>query len=326
MTDDTMRAAVVRRYGSAAEVRVDRVPVARAGRGEALVRVHATAVTSADARIRGSRFPPGFTVPGRLAFGIVRLRQPVLGGVLSGIVEDAGAGADGVRLGDAVCGMTGMRMGAHAELVAVPARCLVPKPDAVGHDDAAGVLFGGTTALHFLHAKGGLREKDSVLVIGASGAVGSNAVQLARLAGATVTGVCSAANAALVSSLGAHRVIDYRDTPPDALRERYDMVLDAVGTLTAASGRRLLKEDGRLLLVSAGLGDTLRARGRISAGAAEERPGDFTRLLDLVAAGRLRVVTDRVLPLSQIAAAHARVDSGRKIGNVIVRPIELDAQ
>lgn len=316
-----MRAAVVERYGGPEVVRVVEVPTPEPRSGEVLVRVRAVAVSSGDARIRAARFPPGFAVPARLAFGVRRPRRTVLGAALSGVVERAGAGAERFAVGDEVAGMAGMRMGGHAELVRVQADRLVRTPAGVSHDEAAGVLFGGSAALCYLRDKGQLQAGESVLVIGASGAIGTNAVQLARhLGAATVVAVTSGANADLAVRLGAGRVIDYTEQPLVDLDERFDVVLDAVGALTARVGRRLLTPGGRLLLAVAGLGDTVRARGAVKAGPASERAEDVEHLLGLVADGELQVVIDSVHDLDHIADAHRRVDTGHKVGNVIVRP------
>lgn len=307
-----MRAAVVTGYGPPDVVRVADVPDPVPRAGEVLVRVVATTVNSGDARIRGARFPRGFGPLARLAIGIRGPRQPVLGVVFSGVVETAGGS---FRVGDEVCGMTGARLGAHAELVT--AKKVVRKPAEVSHDDAAGVLFGGTTALHLLRD---VRRGQSVLVVGASGAVGTNAVQLAAHAGATVTAVCGGANAELVRGLGAAHVVDHRRTPLAEITERFDVVLDAVGTLNPTTGRRLLTDDGVLVLAVASLGETVLPRRRVRAGVTPERPEDFTDLLERVAKGELRVVVDDVVGLDGIVAAHRRVDSGRKVGNLVLRP------
>jgi NADPH:quinone reductase-like Zn-dependent oxidoreductase len=160
----------------------------------------------------------------------------------------------------------------------------------------------------------------TVLVNGASGAVGTNAVQLAKRSGATVTGVTSTANVGVVTELGADRVLDYTRDDLSCIGERFDVVLDTVGNLTIASGRRLLADGGVLLLAVAGLGDTLRARGDVAAGTSPERAEDFEYLLGLVAAGHMTVVLERSYTLEQIADAYQCVDSGHKVGNVVVRP------
>lgn len=318
-----MKAAVIDRYGryGAPElVRVAEVPSPAPKADEALVRVRAAAVTSGDSRIRGGRFPPGFGLLARLAFGVVRPRRQILGSTFSGTVEAVGPRCRDLAPGDEVCGMTGMAMGAHAEYVAVPASKLARKPAAVTHEEAAGLLFGGTAALFFLRDKASTAPGMSVLVNGASGAVGTNAVQLAKHFGATVIGVTSTPNAALVTSLGADRILDYTSTDLTTTGERFDVVLDTVGNLSIATGRPLLCPGGVLLLAVASLGDTLRARGNVAAGSAPERVADYEFLLQLVASGSLTVVIDRVYDLEGIVEAHRRVDSGHKRGNIIVRP------
>jgi NADPH:quinone reductase-like Zn-dependent oxidoreductase len=323
-----MRAAVFDRYGPPDVVRIADVPTPEPRADEVLVRVAAVAVTSGDARIRGARFPAGFGFFARLVFGIVRPRRRILGSSFSGVVETVGSRVDGWSPGDEVCGMTGTKMGAHAEHVAVAARRIVRKPPGVTHDDAAGVLFGGTTALFFLRDKAAVGAGTSVLVNGASGAVGTNAVQLAKHLGATVTGVTGPSNAALVTELGADRIIDHTtddlavDLPASAATtvDRFDVVLDTVGNLSIASGRRLLSPKGVLVLAVASLGETIRARGTVVAGSAPERADDFAFLLGLVADGTLAVVHDDAFDLDHIVEAHRSVDSGHKRGNVVVHP------
>lgn len=315
-----MRAAVIDRYGPPDVVRVAEVPRPQPRAHEVLVRVGAAAVTSADARIRSARFPAGFGVPARLAFGVVRPRRPILGSCFSGVVDSVGARVGGLATGAEVCGMTGARFGAHAEYVVVPADRLARKPAEVSHDQAAGLLFGGSTALYFLRDKARVGPGSSVLVNGASGAIGTNAVQLARHFGATVTAVTSAANSALGTDLGAERVIDYTTDDLAGSAGRFDVVLDAVGNLSIDSGRRLLRAGGVLLLVVANLAETIRARGNVVAGAAPERVADFELLLRLVASGELTVVLDQVHDLDDITTAHRRIDTGRKVGNILVRP------
>ncbi len=314
-----MKAAVIDSYGPPDVVRIAEVPRPEPKRGQVLVRVVATAVTAGDARIRGARFPRGFAPLARLALGLRRPRRPILGVVLSGVVEAAGPGAHRFRPGDEVCGMTGAALGAHAEFAAVSERRLAPKPGGVSHADAAAALFGGTTALHFLRDRAALTPGRTVLVNGASGAVGTSAVQLAKHLGAHVTAVTSARNAELVVGLGADRVIDYTSTPLEQLGERFDVVLDAVGNLPRASGMRLLTERGVLLLVVADLWDMVRARGRVKAGRpAPERAEDIEYLLGLVASGVLRPVVRELGGLGAIVDAYRLVDSGHKVGNLIV--------
>jgi NADPH:quinone reductase-like Zn-dependent oxidoreductase len=314
-----MKAAVNREYGAPDVVRIEEVPDPVPGAKQVLVRVHASAVTAADSRIRGARFPRGYGVLARMIFGLRRPRRQIRGGAASGVVEALGAQVEGFAVGDEVCGVTGMG-GAHAELVAVAPKRLVHKPAAVSHDQAAGLLFGGSTALHFVRDVGHIRAGQTVLVNGASGAVGTNAVQLAKHFGAEVTAVTSAPNATLLKELGADQVVDYAMTPVAGLTERFDVVIDTVGNIGIEAGRRLLTENGVMLLVAGTLGEALRARGNVKAGTTAEHAENFTTLLDLVADGRLTVVNQHVLALDEIALAHEIVDSGRKVGNIVVRP------
>lgn len=319
-----MRAAYVARYGPPEHVSIVELPVPEPGPGEVLVRVEACAVTAGDARMRAGRFPRGFGLPARLAIGLRGPRRHVLGVVLSGTVERVGPGAARFAAGDSVAGMTGARCGAHAEYAVLRESALAALPDGVSHEGAAGVLFGGTTALHFLRERAGVAPGMSVLVNGASGAVGTSAVQLAAHFGAEVTAVTSAPNRELVSRLGAARTVDYRETPVerigDRLGERFDIVFDAVGNVSRAEGLRLAKPEGSVILAVAGLAETITARGRVLAGSSPERAEDFALLLGLLAEGRLDPVTEVLGGLDAVPEAHRRIDTGRKVGNLVVLP------
>lgn len=317
-----MRAAVAKRYGPPEVITIVEMPAPTPRRREVLVRVRSVAVTVADARVRGSRYPRGFTPFARVVFGILRPRRPVLGMAYSGTIEAVGTHVRDFAVGDEVAGMTGFGMGAHAEYVAVKATKLARKPAGVSHDDAAAVMFGGSTALGYLRDKAGLQPGATVLINGASGSVGSSAVQLAKHFGATVTAVTSTPNVALVRKLGADEVVDYTTTPVDELDTKYDVVMDAVGNIGLAAGRRMLNERGLLLLVVADFWDMLRVRGNVRGGTPPERAEDFAELLRLVADGHLTGVIDDAVTggLDSIVAAHARVDSGRKVGNLVINP------
>ncbi|HRA74885.1 MAG TPA: NAD(P)-dependent alcohol dehydrogenase [Propionicimonas sp.] len=315
-----MRAAVVSRYGPPEHLELVDVPAPEPRAGEVLVRVAAVAVTSGDARMRAGRFPRGFGLLARLAIGLRGPRRRILGIAIAGTVESVGSGVVDFSPGDPVAGMTGSRLGGYAELVAVSAATLVPIPAGVTPPDAAGVLFGGTTALYFLRDRARIKAGDSVLVNGASGAVGASAVQLAKHFGAEVTAVTSERNAALVRRLGADHVVDYAQTPVQALPSRYDIVFDAVGNLSRTDGRALLNPDGSLILAVASLADTVLAREPVIAGPAPERADDVAFLLQLAADGELDPLTEVVGGLAAVVEAHRRVDSGRKVGNLVVLP------
>lgn len=314
-----MQAATYSEYGPPEVVEVRDLPKPEPRDFEVLVRVEAVAVTSGDARIRAARFPRGFGLPARLAFGLRRPRRKVLGMTFSGVVETAGSKSTSFAQGDEVCGMTGITMGAHAEYVAVRASKLTRKPAGVSHTDAAGILFGGTAALYFLRDNCEIKPGNSVLINGASGSVGAAAVQLAKHLGATVTAVCSSGNFELVQRLGADRTVDYRETPVTELPDRFDVVFDTVGNINRKSGTRILNEDGVLLLAVASLGETIRPRGRVRSGNGPEDPADFEYLLGLVEHGQLDPVTEVLDGLEHVTEAYERIDSGHKAGNLVLR-------
>jgi NADPH:quinone reductase-like Zn-dependent oxidoreductase len=321
-----MRAAICTSYGGPEVVRLAEVPPPVARDDEILVRVHATTVASGDCRLRGANFPAGFGLLARLAFGITRPRQPILGTELAGVVESTGARVTRFRPGDEVFAMSGAKFGCHAEYKALRAHGpIAPKPANLALADAAALAFGGTTALHFLRGPGRLQRGERVLVNGASGAVGVAAIQLARHFGAHVTGVCSARNTALVRSLGAAAAIDYATTDFAECGERWDVVLDTVGNASFARGRHALNPGGRLLLVAGTLGEMLKApiqslsgTVKVAGGTAPERAEDLMTLKRLCEAGEFTPVIDSRFAFDRIAAAHARADTGRKVGSVLV--------
>ena len=325
-----MRAAVCTAYGDPDAVVLRDVETPVPGDDEILVRVRATTVSSGDSRVRGSNFPPGFALMARLIFGVSRPRQPVLGGECAGMVEAIGTKVTQFRTGDAVIALTGARFGCHAEVVRVRADgAVVPKPAGIDFEQAASLAFGGTTALHFLRGPGKLKAGERVLINGASGAVGIAAAQLAKHFGAHVTGVCSAANADVVRSLGADTVIDYRTADFTGIGQRWDVIMDTVGNLTFARCRGSLNAKGRLLLVAAGLGDLLKAPLQsmtsglsVAGGTAPERAGDLALLAQLCDAGAVKPVIDSRYAFADIASAHTRADTGRKVGSVVVNMSE----
>jgi NADPH:quinone reductase-like Zn-dependent oxidoreductase len=263
---------------------------------------------------------------GRLIFGIFRPRRPILGTDLAGEVEAVGAKVTRFRPGQAVFAYPGLSMGTHAEYKTMPEDGLIaPKPPNLTFAEAAALLFGGITVLDFFRRGGAPGAGETMLVNGASGAVGSAMVQLARHFGATVTGVTSTRNLDLVRSLGASNVIDYTRDDFTRRGEKYDIVVEAVGNVPVARARGSLKETGRLFLVAGNFADTVRAmmaRGRgglrVVAGTGAAKPEDLTLLAELAAQGKYKPVIDSTYPLAEIVAAHRQVDGGHKRGNVVV--------
>ena len=320
-----MKAAVYERYGPPNVVELKEVEKPTPKDNEVLIKIHAATVTSGDWRARSLDMPAGFGIMGRLVFGVTKPRQPILGTELAGEIEAVGKDVSRFKVGDQVFAFSGAGMGCHAEYKCMPEDGAVAlKPPNLTYDEAAPMSFGGTTALDFFR-RGKLKGGERVLVNGASGGVGTAAVQLARHFGADVTGVCSTANLELVRSLGATHVIDY--TREDFTRngETYDVIVDTVGTAPFTRSKNSLKERGRLLLVLGGLPDMLQvpwvsmtSKKRVIAGPAAERTEDLRFLAELAQAGEFRPVIGRRYPFEQIAEAHRYVDTGRKIGSVVI--------
>jgi NADPH:quinone reductase-like Zn-dependent oxidoreductase len=320
-----MKAIVCERYGPPEVLKLAEVEKPAPRDNEILIKIHATTVTSGDWRVRSLNVPRGFGFIMRLVFGISRPRQPILGTELAGVVELTGKDVSKFQVGDSVFAFSDASMGCHAEYKCLPENGVIAlKPTNLTFEEAAALSFGGMTALDFFH-RAKLQRGESVLINGASGAVGTAAVQLARHFGADVTGVCSTANVELVRSLGASHVIDYTKEDFTQNRETYDIILDTVGSAPFCRSKGSLKKGGRLLMILAGLPDMLQAPWvsltsgkKVVAGPAATRAEDLRYLAKLAETGEFKPVIDRRYPFEQIASAHRYVDTGRKKGNVVI--------
>ncbi len=326
-----MRAYTYDRFGPPEVLQSRELPKPVPGGHEVLVRIHATTVTAGDWRVRSLELPRGFGLLSRLALGFSRPRQPILGAELSGEIEAVGEAVTRFQVGDPVFGFTGTRMGCHVEYRCLPEEghgrkdeAVAIKPANLSHEEAAALSFGGTTALSFFR-KAKLKRGEKVLVVGASGGVGTAAVQLARHLGAHVTGVCSAANLELVRSIGADRAIDYAKEDFTRNGERYDVIVDTAGTAPFSRCEGSLTEGGRLLVVLGTLPEMLRApwvsltsTKKIIGGVASWSVEDLRLLASLAEAGHYRPVIDRRYRFDEMVEAHRHVDTGHKRGNVVV--------
>jgi len=328
-----MQAAIYHRYGAPDVVALAEVAKPVPKDNEVLIRIHATTVTTGDWRARSLDLPGGFGFLGRPVFGFFGPRQPILGTELAGEIEAVGAAVTRFKTGDAVFAFPGASYGGHAEYRTMKQDGLIAlKPANLSFEQAASLSFGGTTALGFLRDKGGIKAGDRVLIVGASGGVGSAAVQLARHFGAEVTGVCSTANLDLVRSIGADHVIDYTKEDFATSGQSYDIILDTTGTVPFARADNALKPGGRLLIV---LGSFAQAIGlerpskasakKVIAGVAVVTLEQLQTLAQLAETGAFKPVIDRLYPLANAAEAHAYVDTGRKRGSVVltVQPSRL---
>ena len=322
-----MRTAVYERYGAPDVVRIQEADDPEIDENEVLVRVEASTVGASDSAGRSGT--PRFA---RLFFGLTKPKHPVLGSDFAGIVERVGERVGRFAPGDRVFGTVAPTSGAHAELLKIAEDGPIAHvPEQLDQAEAVATIDGFLTALPFLREVAQVRPGQVVLVNGASGTVGSAAVQLARHFGATVIGVCSAAHEPLVRSLGAERVIDYtRDDFTDA-RDTYDVIFDAVGKRSFGACRAALTDRGIYMTTVPSGAIMLQApftrwfsRGRRAAIAftglrdARTKAGELALLVDLVEAGAFVPVIDRVVPFDQIVEAHRRVDTGHKAGSVVV--------
>ncbi len=304
-----MKAVVYREYGPPEVLRLIEIEKPRPKDGEILVKVRATTVTIGDTIMRSLRIPgPGWKRPFlRLYLGYSKPKRTILGMELAGEVEAIGKDVTRFKPGDPVFASTfGVNFGGYAEYKCLPEDGMAAiKPANIGYEEAAAAPGGGMTALRCLR-KAAIQPGQQVLIYGASGAVGTNAVQLASHFGAVVTGVCSAANLEMVKSLGADYVIDYTKEDFSQRSVRYDVIFDAVGKLEARRAKKALKQRGVYLNVLTDSGSG-------------ERIEDLISLKALIEAGAVRPVIDRCYPLEEMAAAHRYVDQGHKKGNVAIQ-------
>ena len=322
-----MKAAVYTRYGPPDVLEIKDVERPVPKDKEVLVRIHATTVCAADWRIRKAdpflvRFMNGLWRPTRIR---------ILGAEFAGIVESVGKAVTRFRGGDQVFGSPGFKFGAHADYVCLPEDALLAiKPVNMTFEEAAAVLFGGVSALHFLR-KAKIQAGQKVLIYGASGSVGVFAVQLAKHFGAHVTGVCSTANLDLVKSLGADEVVDYSREDFSKAGRVYDVVFDTVGKSGFSRSLKSLKRGGSYVLVGGsgrvssilgvmlrGIWFSLTGAAKVISGVARPAAGDQSFLKGLIEAGKLRTVIDRRYSLDKIAEAHRHAEAGHKKGHVVI--------
>ncbi|WP_394691535.1 NAD(P)-dependent alcohol dehydrogenase [Hoeflea sp.] len=321
-----MKAITYRSYGAPEVLQAADIPKPAPKPDEVLVKVRATSVTAGDYRARSLDMPPGFALLGRLIFGLFGPRRQVLGTEFAGVVEAVGNKVTRFAPGDRVFAYPGAAFGGYAEFAVLPeTAAIAPIPDNLDFDAAAAMSFGGATALNFLRDKGNIKPGDLVLIIGASGGVGSAAVQLAKAFGAHVTATASTGKLDMVRALGADAVLDHSRQDPAAAADAYDIILDTSGTATYSRYGKALKPGGRLLLVSSNLWQmigSLLARktgGRKAIpGYAPESAEELRFLADLAGRGDFKPCIDKRFPLTHAARAHCYYESPARKGNVVI--------
>jgi len=316
-----MKAVICTKYGPPEVLQLKEVDKPVPKDNEVLIKIHATTVTSGDYRIRKA---DPFLI--RIIFGFSKPRNGILGGNLAGEIVEVGKEVTLYKKGDKIFGSTGMSFGSYAEYTTLKENAVLSlMPKNMSFDEAAAIPFGGLTALDFLK-KANISKEQKVLIYGASGAVGTAAVQLAKSFGAEVTGVSSTANLNLVKSLGADKMIDY--TKEDFTKEegKYDVVYETVGKTSISSGKKLLKKNGVYIGGSSGLikgyGQLLwtmiTSGKKVITGVASEKTENLVFLKELIEKGKFKAVIDKKYSLEEMVRAHTYVEKGHKKGNVVI--------
>jgi len=304
-----MKAIICTKYGSPEVLQLKEVEKPIPENNEVLIKIVATSVTASDCIIRGFKFPISMWIPARLALGLIKPRKAILGLVISGVVEKTGKNVTQFKKGDKAFAHTLFQFGAYAEYICVrEPSAIALMPFNASFEEAAAIPYGGTLALYYLE-KANIQKGQKVLIYGASGAIGTSAVQLARHFGAKVTGVCSTANLDLIRSLGADLIIDYTNEDITDFGKQYDLIFDAVGKKKSSHlpYKKALNPNGKFISVD------------------DDSPGkravckdNLIILKELTEKGIVKLVIDRIYPLTQIVDAHRYVDKGHKKGNVII--------
>lgn len=303
-----MKAIICEKYGPPGVLKMREVNKPSPKSDEVLIKIMATAVNSGDVRVRGLRASGVMKLVMRVVLGFSGPRKQILGGVLSGVIEAVGNKVKTFNVGDEVYAATGFRFGTYAEYMTLSEnKAIVLKPNKASFEEAAVIPFGGTAALYFLH-KSGIEESKGkkVLVYGASGAVGTAAVQIAKHYGAEVTAVCGEDGVELATSLGADHIIVYTKEDFTTSNEQYQIIFDAVGKTTKKVCARLLTPGGTFVTVG-------------GTDAASETKAQLNLLSELFDKGEYKAVIDRTYTLEDIVEAHRYVDQGTKKGNVAIK-------
>jgi NADPH:quinone reductase-like Zn-dependent oxidoreductase len=320
-----MKAAVYAKYGPPEVLQLREVAKPVPKNNEILIEIFATSVTKFDCWTRSCTAPPGFRLLSRIASGIRKPKKQILGTELAGEIESVGKDVKLFMTGDQVFASTGMGLGSNAEYLCMPEDGPVaPKPVNMTYEQAACVPQGSLTALYFLR-KANIRRGQKVLIFGASGGVGTAAVQLAKYFGADVTGVCSTSKVDLVKSLGADRVVDYMKEDLAAGDPAFDIIFDTVGKSPISDFKRLLDKEGRYLFATFGLPRlfqmiwfSITSSKKAIFGVLKETSEDLVFLKELIENEKIKSVIDRSFPLDQAAEAHGYVEAGHKKGNVVL--------
>lgn len=305
-----MKAVICPKYGPPEVLRIKNEPIPEVGENDVKIKVHAASVNTSDVRIRAQDTGTGLSAAiikpiMRLVIGFKGPRRRIQGSVVSGVVEEVGESVSRLKIGDEVYGLTGLSFGGLAEYCVLPQkRAIALKPKTASFIEAAAIPFGGTAALYFLR-KAGIKTAKQVLIYGSTGAVGTAAVQIAAHYGTEVTAVCGADGEELSKELGASQTYDYQKQSLSGLEGKYDIIFDAVGKISKKEAAHLLAPTGKYTTVD-------------GMDVAKEYTADLEQLAQMFDEGELKAVIDRVYELDEIVEVHEYIETGQKMGNVVV--------
>ncbi|MCK0159441.1 NAD(P)-dependent alcohol dehydrogenase [Allomuricauda sp. F6463D] len=306
-----MKAVVYEKYGAPQVLKVKNIQKPKPKDDELLVQIHAATVTSGDVRLRSSDFPLLFWLPARLIFGLFRPKKKILGHELAGIVVEIGKNVTEFKVGDSVFGTTTMlNTGSYAEYICIPQKwkngVVELKPENLSYAEAAALPIGAMTAIYLLE-KANLKSEQNVLVYGASGSVGSYAVQIANQKESRVKAVCSTSNFEMIKSLGAKSWMDYKKEDYYEGTEKFDIIFDAVGKTSKGKAKKVLKKGGAFVSVKM---------------LTKEKDDHLKLIKDMAEKGTLKPFIDKSFKLDELVQAHEYVDKGRKRGNVVIEVLK----
>ncbi|MDI9310807.1 MAG: NAD(P)-dependent alcohol dehydrogenase [Limnohabitans sp.] len=302
-----MKAVICTKYGPPSVLQLEEIKKPIPKKDELLIKVKTSAVNSADIRVRGLAVEGFMKIIMRLVLGFNKPRKPILGVVFAGIVEEINNETSQFKIGDKVFGMTGMKFSSNAEYLTIKENAaILSMPDTATFEEAVALPFGGTTAIYFLEKAGIMEKKEiKVLIYGASGAVGTSAVQIAKIYNARVTAVCSKPNTSWIKELGADEIWAYDEKPIEEITSKFDIIFDCVGKMDKKIAKKLLSSSGKFVTVD-------------SLDVAKESKTHLELLKKWFEHKKIKSIIDKIFPLEEIIQAHEYVDKGHKKGNVII--------
>lgn len=331
-----MKAVVTTKYGPPEVLELREVEKPAPKENEVLINIYATTVTAGDCEIRSLDLPLGYQLMLRMGFGFTKPRNKIPGTEVAGEIEAIGANVKQFKVGDQVFGSAGMGFGANAEYICLPEEPgemeggVAIMPTNMTYEEAATVPFGGRDALHFLRL-GDLQPGQKILINGAGGSIGTFAIQLAKLSGTEVTAIDSTAKLDMLRSLGADHVIDYTQEDFTQNGEIYDVIFDVVGKISFSQSKGSITPTGTYLLANPvsqmiqALWTRSRSSNKVVMQTASGTIADLIYLRELIEEGKLRTVIDRTYPLEQIVEAHRYVETGQKMGNLVITVAHKEA-